>query len=376
VRVCYWGTYDKEYPRNKTIILGLKKNNVEVVEYHEPIWKSTEEKITKASSGWLDIKLIWQWVVIYIKLIFRFFKDRKKFDFIIIGYSGHFDVFVGKFISIISRTPLVFDAFLSLYEAFVVDRSAITPNSIKAKILYWVDKYSCKLADIVLLDTEEHIKYFCTTFNLPSTKFRRIFIGANETLFYPREGRQKKDYFLVLHFGRYIPLHGLGYIMKAVKELEPYEDIHFQFIGSGEEYPATIKLANELQLKRVEFIEFVKPEELVNYISNADICLGIFGHTDKAKRVIPNKVYEALAMAKPVITGDSPAAAELLVDREDCILCKMADSHAIAEAILLLKNDENLRRKIAKNGYELFKKEASSVILGKQIKEVLKNYEL
>lgn len=374
MKVCYWGTYDKEYPRNKTIILGLRKNGVEVIECHEPIWKSTQEKIAKASSGWLDIKLIGRWIIVYLKLIFRFFKEKERFDFIFIGYSGHFDIFLAKILSKIKKIPLVFDAFLSIYEAFVVDRPAIKPNSVKAKILYWVDKYSCKLADIVLLDTNEHINYFCHTFNLSQARFRRSFIGASEALFYPREPTKKKDSFLVIHFGRYIPLHGLTYIVKAAKELESYKDIYFQFIGSGEEYESTVKLAKELGLKRVEFIEFVKPQELVNYISKADICLGIFGHTDKAKRVIPNKVYEALAMAKPVITGNSPAANELLTDKENCLLGEMANPQAIANSILYLKNDENLKTKIAKNGYELFKNKASAEVLGREIKEILDKY--
>lgn len=370
MKVCYFGTYDKEYPRNKTIILGLKKNNIEVVECHEAIWKTTQEKIDKASSGWLDIRLILRWIIIYLKLIVRFFK-QKKVNFIIVGYSGHFDVFVAKFVSIISKTPLVFDAFLSLYEAFVVDRPTIKPNSIKAKLLYLVDKYSCKLADIVLLDTDEHINYFCNTFNLKREKFIRSFIGANDEVFYPRKLINKKDKFIVLHFGRYIPLHGLKYIIQAAKELEGYNDIYFQLIGEGEEYSTTVKLANELKLKNIEFIKYVLPEKLIDYIAYADICLGIFGDTDKAKRVIPNKVYEALAMRKPVITGNSAAANELLKDKENCILCEMANPKAIANAILLLKNTPNLREKIAENGYKLFITTASSQILGRQIKEIL-----
>jgi glycosyltransferase involved in cell wall biosynthesis len=67
-----------------------------------------------------------------------------------------------------------------------------------------------------------------------------------------------------------------------------------------------------LELQNVEFIEFLEQKELTQYIHHADICLGIFGETEKAKRVIPNKVYEAMAMKKPVITGNSPAAREFL----------------------------------------------------------------
>ena len=78
-------------------------------------------------------------------------------------------------------------------------------------------------------------------------------------------------------------------------------------------------------------------------IVEADLCLGIFGNTDKAKRVIPNKVYECLAVGKPVITADTPAIRELFEDGE-LVFVSVADHISLAKAIMALKNDESLAR--------------------------------
>lgn len=370
MKICYWGTYDALYPRNRTIIAGLRKNGAEVAELNEPLWKNTQEKLERAAKWWGSPGFLLRWLAIYFRLGCRLLRE-KDVDAVFVGYSGHFDMFPAWLLSKLTGKPLVFDAFLSLYEAFTVDRSMVVPGGLKAKLLYFVDKYSCALADKVLLDTDAHIDYFCTAFALPREKFRRSFIGASEDAFQPAPAAPGKKPFLVLHFGRYIPLHGLKHIVRAAKKLEAQKDILFRFIGSGEEYEPTRRLAEELSLKNLEFIQFLDPPELAKHIAEADICLGVFGETAKAARVIPNKVYEAMAMGRPVLTGRSPASAELLTDGKDCALCAMADPDAIAASILRLKENAALRRRIAENGRALFLKKASAAALGKEIMNML-----
>ena len=107
------------------------------------------------------------------------------------------------------------------------------------------------------------------------------------------------------------------------------------------------------------------------HIAKADIGLGIFGDTDKAKRVIPNKAYEIIAMKKPLITGDSSASREFFSDEKNALLCEMANPGAIAESIIKLKEDESLREKIAGNGYTLFKERARPKVIGKEVKKIV-----
>jgi len=181
----------------------------------------------------------------------------------------------------------------------------------------------------------------------------------------------KSPYFLITFWGNFITLQGIEYIIKAAKILEKYSDIKFIVIGDGQTKGDIIKLADNLKVKNVEFVGRIRVEELPRYIKEADICLGIFGNTDKAKRVIPNKVYEAIAMAKPVISGDSSAIRELFTNRENILLCKMADAQDLADKILELKNSSELREKIARKGYELFRKYAIPEVVVRNILGIL-----
>jgi glycosyltransferase involved in cell wall biosynthesis len=83
--------------------------------------------------------------------------------------------------------------------------------------------------------------------------------------------------------------------------------------------------------------------------------------------VIPNKVFDALACRRPVITGDAPAIREALTDREDAWLCRPGDEEALADAITTLRRDRRMRDRIADNGHELFRRRFSTEALAPEI---------
>ena len=113
------------------------------------------------------------------------------------------------------------------------------------------------------------------------------------------------------------------------------------------------------------------PQAVADAVINCDIGLGIFGETDKAKRVIPNKAFEILAAKRPLITADTPASRELLTHKQDAYLCRGANSDSLAKAILELKKDSKLRKKIAVNGYNTFKSKASLKAISRQLDEIV-----
>ncbi len=346
VKICYFGIYNSEYSRNKVIINGLRENEVKV--------KECKEKPKGFLKNWR----------LFRKL------QREDYDMIIVGFPGQTVVWLAKLFSLFNRKKVVFDAFFSIYDFNVFDRKLCSEKSFKARYYWFLDWFSCKLADKILLDTQEHINYFAEEFRIEKEKFYKLFISADDKVMCPRLVKENRNYFLVNFHGKFIPLQGIEYIIQAAKILEN-ENIKFNIIGTGQTYSKIKELANKLQVKNINFIGFLNLKKVAEYINKADISLGIFGSTQKAQRVIPNKVYEALACRKAVITGETPAAKELFTDKENILFCKMADSKDLAQKILELKNDSELRNKIAENGYKLFKQKLTPKVLGKEFKEFL-----
>jgi glycosyltransferase involved in cell wall biosynthesis len=372
MNVCYWGTYDRDYPRNRILMEGLRREGVDVREIHFPLWGASSEKVRRARGGWLSPALLARWAWAYLRLAAGFLMAPKP-DFLFVGYSGHFDVFPAWCLSRIRGVPLVFDAFLSLYDSLVLDRGSLREGSFKARLLAWIDRSSCGLADRVLLDTEAHVRFFCEQFGLPREKFWVLPIGADDTIFRPAPLRARNGHPLtILHFGRYIPLHGLETVVRAAALMERSDTpCRFLLVGDGEERPKIEALARELGIRSIEFRDAQAPQLLAQTLLESDVCLGIFGTSQKASRVVPNKVYEAMAVGRPIVTGDSPAAREVLKDGIDCVFCERGNPASLAEAIRRIQDDSKLARRVAEEGRRCYERIASPQVIGRALSSKL-----
>jgi glycosyltransferase involved in cell wall biosynthesis len=87
--------------------------------------------------------------------------------------------------------------------------------------------------------------------------------------------------------------------------------------------------------------------------------------------VIPNKVFQALACGAPVITSDTEAARELLVDGESAILVPPGDSSALAAAVRRLAQDGSLAKRVADGGRRIYEQRASERVLGERWRGLL-----
>lgn len=346
--ICYFGFYNPKYDRNKILIRGLKENGIAVIEC-----QSSVRGIGK-----------------YVDVVKKHWSLRKKYDVMIVGFPGYQAMMVAK---LLCKTPIVFDAFSSLYDSMVFDREMVRRKSIRG-FYYWIlDWLSCVLADKILLDTNEHIRYFVKTFCVPIEKFERVFVGADDLIYYPKTKSLNRPKDFTVHFhGSFIPLQGIEYIIQAAKMVMGCH-VSCNIVGYGQTLPAMKKLASDIGATNIHFIEIMNQEDFLNVSMNeADLCLGIFGNTAKAQRVIPNKIYQAFAAGCPVLTAESSAEKEALTDRQNVLFCRGADAASLAEKILLLKNNDALRDHIAQGGYKLFKDNFTPLILGKQMVGIIK----
>ncbi len=351
-KICFFGIYDSNYSRNKVLIKGFKENTFEVYEC----------KIDPRKYGGFS-------------KFYELYKEYKKikdieFDHVIVAFPGHSVVWLAY---ILFGRNIVFDAFVSLYNSNVQDREKYSKFSLSSFKDAFLDWYSVYLAKTVLLDTNEHIKYFSKRYGLKSDKMIRVLVGTDTDIMKPDKYINNNEF--VLHFhGSFIPLQGIQYIVQAYSiVLNKYREnnIRLRIIGRGQETNKIKELSKTLNIyDRIDFIDYVPYDELVKYINNSHINLGIFGNGIKSNMVIPNKVYEAIACGKAVVTADTDAIKEVLINNENAILVTKADSEELAKVIVDLKNNKNTIDRIENNIIKLREKVTPKAIVSDLINKL------
>ena len=358
MKVCIFGTYtDSDWYKfssnqdwyNSLLLKVLKNEGIDITECRVKV------------NGILSL------ITSYVKL---FFKHRGlDYDIMIIGWRG---IIVLPLAKLISKKPIVFFPFISIYQTLVEDRKLISKNSLKAKFFHFVDKRGCKLSNMVIIDTTENIEYFCREFNLDKKKFRRLLLGIDEKSFRPLPSREADKNFNVLFIGTYIPLHGIDVIVESAKILSKYRDIEFTLVGDGQTKQEIESKIKEYKLKNIQLKNSVPQDKLSEILDKTDVCLGIFSDSKKSSSVVPSKVLISLCSRKPIITIDSPSVREIgLENKKNCILVNPNNSSELAEAILDLKNNPTFIKEIAINGYEHYKKELSIDVAGRRLSAYL-----
>lgn len=275
--------------------------------------------------------------------------------------------------TVLGGRPPVVDFFISLYDTLCLDRCVFKPRSLAGRFLKAYDRWCLDRAGVILTDTEEHADFFSQLFGVARSKFTVIPVSANPEIFKPLPRPESSPGKIrVVFYCTFLPLHGAELVYDAARLLSTETHIEITIIGTG---PMSGELDLKLEtwkLENVRRIEWVPYEELGAALAGADICLGgHFSNNPKAHRVIPGKVYQYLAAARPVILGGTPANRRVFTHLKNAFFCETGSADDLAKAIWELANDESVRNRIARNGYLLFQEQFHPDVIAGKLKQAL-----
>jgi glycosyltransferase involved in cell wall biosynthesis len=329
------GHHELDYPRNRALQFALRQAGRRLIVCHSRVPFPLRHFV-------LGAKLL---------------RASRFARVVLVTEGGHRLVPWVKLLCRLTRRRVLFDPFTSRYNTRVEDRGWYQPGTMSSRIAHFQDWSSTRSADFLLFDTEEHRDYFYTRYGLtcPSAV---VPVGVPEKLFQPgtaMERDAKRGDVDVLFYGTYIPLQGIETIVDAAALLRD-SPLRFQLLGRGQTFASIRRRVAELGLdpERFQLLPPVPFESLPERLANADIVLGIFGTSEKASRVVPNKVVQAAAVGRAIVTADTPAIRRYFQHGTSAWLVPAGDAKAVAEALLELATDATLRARIGAGAREAF----------------------
>lgn len=308
-RVLWWGRFDPDYSRNRILRQAYAALGWDVVDFHPLLSRSA------------DIEAL--------------LRRLPAPDLVHVPCFRQRDIAAAHRYARRHALRLLIDPLISAYDKQVYERGKFAAHSAQGKRLLQEERRLFQRADTVLADTPEHARFFAETLGVAREKIHVVFVGAEESLFLPAAApRPPNDPVEVLFYGSFIPLQGPQVIIDAAR-LYQGAPVAWVLLGSG---PLLDECKRQAQgLANVTFEQWLPYADLPDRIRRADILLGVFGATPKAQRVIPNKVFQALACGKPLVTCAAPTYPAPLSEGETGIIFVAAgEAQQLAQAVARL----------------------------------------
>ncbi len=336
IRACLFGTYTATHPSNRLLAAALEAAGLAVAVCHEPLWERTRDK----SAAFFGVRSLARLGLGYAAAAARLrarFRTLPAPDLIVTGFNGQLDVPLARLIAG-REARILFAPLVTLTETLVDDRQVYGASGLAGRAAGALDRHTLESADLVLTDTETHREWIASRLTTRA-RMATLYLGA-EPIFRPTAPRPRRagEPLRVLFYGQYVPLHGTEVIVEAAALLASEGGVELTMIGTGPERAAASRLAATRGVAGLAFEDWVAYEELPVRLAAADVALGIFGTTSKARMVIPTKVYQAAASGRAVVTADTPALREVFTPDVDVLTVPAGDPAALAAMLRRLRD--------------------------------------
>ncbi len=262
-----------------------------------------------------------------------------------------FQSFTAWLVARLKGKPFILEV-RDLWPSFAI-AVGVLRNKTLISLSLWLEKFLYTHADRIVVNSPGFIRH------IQSRGGRNIALvpnGADPSFFSAAvQDRDRlfpgwKGKFVVLYTGAHGMSNDLQVVLRAAEILETEKDIRFVLLGDGMEKPALKEMAERMALKNLEFRDSLPKTGMPALISAADACLAILKPIEMYKTTYPNKVFDYMACAKPILLAIDGVIREV-VETADCgLFCQPGDPQKLSEAILKLYRDPTAARSMGLNG--------------------------
>ena len=263
-----------------------------------------------------------------------------KTDLIIATSPQFFTAVSGRILSFSKGKPWVMEV-RDLWPDSIAAVGSMNKSSIPFKILKKIEHHLYLSASKIVVVTDSFKKYVIKDHQITTEKvgvFKNGVLISNFKKPKPndvmtlKESLGLKNKIVISYLGTHGLAHGLKFILESISKISN-PDLHFLFIGDGAEKQNLIKYSKTLHSKNFTFIESVTKSEIPLYIDISDYSLVNLKKSDEFKNVIPSKIFENIAMYKPILLGVEGESKKLIDDYEVGVCFEPENKESFLNAI-------------------------------------------
>lgn len=247
------------------------------------------------------------------------FKVKGPFDAVLVTSPPLFVGFSGYLISRLKRMPLIFEV-RDLWPESAID-TGVLKNKLIIRLAYWFEAFIYRESKLINVLTPAFYNTLRDKKSIPEDKL--IFIpnaadfSLSEQLLSTfdrddfRDKHKLSGKFVITYVGAHGVANHLEQILHAGKRLED-TSVEFLLIGQGMEKDRLIKLADDMHVKNVRFIDPVPKKEVFKYILASEMGASVLKRVDTFKTVYSNKTFDYMSCKKPILMAIDGVSRELV----------------------------------------------------------------
>jgi glycosyltransferase involved in cell wall biosynthesis len=273
----------------------------------------------------------------------------------------------------LKRVPFLFEV-RDLWPEFAI-AVGVLKNPTLIKMSLWLEKFLYRHADRVVVNSPGFVDHVTSR---GARSVELIPNGADPAMFAVSESGEAfrrqhhlEDSFVVLYAGAHGMSNDLSVVLEAAKSLESRPEIKVVFLGDGKEKTNLLAQADMLRLENVFFLPPVPKTEMPAALAGADACLAILKPLDAYKTTYPNKVFDYMAAARPVVLAIDGVIREVVESAGCGIFVPPGDSIKLAAAIISLAEDRDRCRKMGLAGRSYLEQKFSRTAIAGKLLELM-----
>jgi glycosyltransferase involved in cell wall biosynthesis len=255
------------------------------------------------------------------------------------------------------RVPWVFE-IRDLWPESAITTGVLRKDGLLAKLLYRLERWACTHADKINVLTPAFADDLISRGLATADKLSFVPNGANPDEFAPgpRDNAFRRemgwgDKLVVLYAGAHGRANALSQLVHTAERLRDRPDILIACVGEGPERAQLIAESQRRGLSNIQFIGAVPKSRMPEVVNASDVGAAVLQNNPTFRTVYPNKVFDYMACARPVLLGIDGAARRMVCDQAQAgVYATAEDDAALAQAITTLAASPDERLAMGRRG--------------------------